>query len=114
MRKKSTYLYFLALVVILIASAYALNIHFIKSATHSIMHAVANPWICVSAAASAFIFIGNKRYWLVNIGCAVIVAVILDLVVKGHHLSAYSLSISVLAFLSVVYILNLIKILISK
>lgn len=114
MRKKSTYLYFLALVVILVVSAYALNIHFIKSATHSILHAMANPWICVSAAASAFIFIGNKRYWLINIGCAAIIAVILDLVVKNHHLSTYSLSISILAFLCVVYILNLIKVLISK
>lgn len=114
MRKKSTYLYFLALIVILIAAAYALNIHFIKSAAHGIIRSAANPWICASAAVCAFIFMGNKHYWLINIGCALIAALIIELLVKGHHFGIYPLTISMLAFLSVVYLLNLIKVIFTK
>lgn len=114
MRKKSTYLYFLALIVILVAAAYALNIHFIKSAAHGIIHSAANPWIFASAAVCAFIFMGSKRYWLINIGCALIAALVIELLIKGHHLGLYSLTICALAFLSVVYLLNLIKVVFTK
>lgn len=114
MRKKSTYLYFLAIIVILIAAGYALNIHLIKNATVSILKNMRDLWICASAAICAFIFMGNKHYWLINIGCAIIAALVIELLVKGHHLGIYSLSIIALAFLGIIYLLNLIKVVFTK
>ena len=114
MRKKSTYLYFLALIGILIAAGYALNIHLIKNATVAIIKNMKDLWICASAAICAFIFMGNKHYWLINIGCAIIAALVMELIVRGHHLGIYSLSIIALAFLAIIYLLNLIKVVFTK
>ncbi len=114
MRKKSTYLYFLALIVILVAAGYALNIHLIKNAAIAIIKNMKDLWICASAAVCAFIFMGNKHYWLINIGCGVIAALIMEIAVRGHSLGLYSLSIITLAFLGIVYLLNLVKVVFTK
>lgn len=114
MRKKSTYLYSLALIVILIASGFALNIHFFKNATISILNMITNPWVCATAAVCAFIFTNHKHYWLINIGCAVITSLIIQFVVLKGGADFYTIALRSLAFLSVVYILNLIKIILTK
>lgn len=114
MRKKSTYLYFLALVTILVAAAFALNITVIKSAVHTLFSMISNPWVCAAGAISAFIFTGNKYYWLVNIAVALIVSLLIQFFVINGGFATYTILIRALAFLSIVYLLNLIRVLIAK
>lgn len=114
MRKKSTYLYFLVAIVILIAIAFAINISFIKSFTHSVLFAISNPWVCTSAIICAFILMGNKRYWILNISAAVLISIFIQLIIIGGGVGLYIIGVRAVAFLSVVYLLNLIKILLNK
>lgn len=114
MRKKSTYLYFMAAIVILIAAAFALNISIIKSTVHSIFTMTMSPWVCATAAISAFIFTGNKHYWLISAATAVIAAIAIQFFIIGGSLVFMTILARALAFLAIVYILNLIKILIVK
>lgn len=114
MRKKSAYLYFLAVAAILIAAAFVLNISFIKSAVHSVLHMVSSPWVCAAAAVSAFIFTGNKHYWLVNIAVALIVAVLIQFFIIGGSFVPYTILMRALAFLCIVYVLNLVRVLFTR
>lgn len=114
MRKKSSYLYFLATIIILIAAAFALNISVIKTLTHSVLTMATSPWVCAVAAISAFIFTGNKHYWLINTAAAVIAAIAIQFFIIGGSLVLMIILARVLAFLAIVYILNLLKILIVK
>lgn len=114
MRKKSTYLYFLAAIIILIAAAFALNISVIKTLTHSVLTMAASPWVCAVAAISAFIFTGNKHYWLINAATAVIAAIAIQFFIIDGNLVFMTILARALAFLTIVYLLNLLKILIVK
>lgn len=114
MRKKSTYLYFLAVAAIIIAAAFVLNISVIKSAVRSVLTMIANPWVCTAGAVSAFIFTGSKYYWLINIAAALIVSLIIQFLVLNAAFAPYAVLMRALAFLGIVYILNLIRILFTK
>ena len=114
MRKKSTYLVFLALIAIVVAFAYILNIVVLKNMIAGIIRYIQSSWILALAAVSAFIFANNRYYWMVNIACAVVVSIVLQLVVFGGSLGLWVIIYQSLAFLSVVYLLNLIKVLITK
>lgn len=114
MRKKSTYLYVLAAVAIIIAAGFIMNIALIKSAALSVFNMLPNPWVFGPAAVCAFIFMGSGRYWLINIGCALITALAVQYLVIGGGAGVYTIAYRTLAFLSVVYVLNLGKLLITK
>ena len=114
MRSKSTYLWLLAILAIVIAVSYALNIAIVKSIVAGTVASITSPWILALSAAAAFILTDNKYYWIMNIACAVIAAVILQIFVFGGVVGFWVVLYKTLAFLTVVYILNLIKILITK
>lgn len=61
----------------------------------------------------AFIFLNNKNYWLINIACAVIIAVAFVLIHKGG-LGAFGILSKAVAFIYIVYILNYIRLIIGK
>lgn len=114
MRKKSTYLYFLAVIAIIVAVGYIMNISVIKSITNSVISALSNPWIYAGGAVSAFIFTGNKYYWLINIVAGLVVALAIQFFVVGGSIVLFTIFIRTLAFLCIVYLLNLIRILVTK
>lgn len=114
MRKKSTYLYVLAAIAIIIAAGFVLKISLIKTAALTIFNMLPNPWVFGPAAVCAFIFMGSGRYWLINIGCAIITALIVQYFIIGGGVGIYTIAYRALAFLSIVYILNLCKLLVTK
>ena len=63
---------------------------------------------------SAFIFMGNGRYWLINLACALIASLIIQYFVIGHGAGIYTILYRAAAFLIVVYFLNLLKIILAK
>lgn len=66
------------------------------------------------AAVCAFIFMGNGRYWLINLACALIASLIIQYFVIGHGAGIYTILYRAAAFLIVVYFLNLLKIILAK
>ncbi len=114
MRSKSAYLWLLAIMAILIILSFAFNIVMIKDIFFGTIKNLGNTWILALSAASAFVFTGNRYYWLINIACAVIVAVVLNIFVLGAAVTLISVLYKSLAFLLVVYALNLVKLLITK
>ena len=83
MSKKQTYLYILAAGIILILAGFFMHISLITSAYHTIGKMVANPLVFGPAAVCAFIFMGNGRYWLINLACALIASLIIQYFVIG-------------------------------
>lgn len=114
MRKKSTYLVLLAIIAIMVAFAYILNIVIIKNIVSGVVSNIQSTWILALGAAAAFILTENKYYWFMNIACGVLVAVILQIFVYGGMVTFWLVLYKTLAFLTVVYILNLAKILITR
>lgn len=114
MRKKSTYLVLLAIIAIVVAFAYILNIVMIKNIVSGVVTNIQSPWILALGAAAAFILTDNKYYWFMNIACGVLAAVILQIFVYGGMVTFWIVLYKTLAFLAVVYILNLAKILIAR
>ena len=114
MSKKQTYLYILAAGIILILAGFFIHISLITSAYHTIGKMVANPLVFGPAAVCAFIFMGNGRYWLINLACALIASLIIQYFVIGHGAGIYTILYRAAAFLIVVYCLNLLKIILAK
>ena len=109
MSKKQTYLYILAAGIILILAGFFMHISLI-----TIGKMVANPLVFGPAAVCAFIFMGNGRYWLINLACALIASLIIQYFVIGHGAGIYTILYRAAAFLIVVYFLNLLKIILAK
>lgn len=114
MSKKQTYLYILAAGIILILAGYFMPIPFIRSATKTTSHLMTNPLVFGPAAVCAFIFMGNSRYWFINLACAVIASLVIQYFVIGHGAGLHIIGFRVLAFLVIVYFLNLLKVILNK
>lgn len=83
MKKSTAYFSILIITLAIVLIGYLVPVGSIKHFAHAAFHAAFNPWIAASAAACAFIFLNNKNYWLINIACAVIIAVAFVLIHKG-------------------------------
>lgn len=114
MSKTKSYLYILAALVIIMVVGYVLNISLIKSACSTVLANAGNPWISVSAAVCAFIFYGNKNYWLVMAACALTVSLPYQFILVSHHAVLLTILLRALTFLIIVYLMNLLKLLINK
>lgn len=115
MKKRNIYLYILISAVAIILFGFLLEISLIKDTSRSTFNSAINPWIAASAAICAFLFINKKHYWFIMLGCAIIISIALQfLVFKASGISINLILIRSLAFLSIVYILNYLKLLIGK
>lgn len=112
--KKKTALYILASIICLIFVAFVFNIPIVKNLANNLFMMLKTPYILISAAVCAFIFIGTKKYWLIIAGCAIIASIIIQFVVIGGYGSIYLVAVRALAFITVVYILNLVKAIFTK
>ncbi|MCX4348225.1 MAG: hypothetical protein OSJ76_00385 [Alphaproteobacteria bacterium] len=114
MSKKQTYFYILAAGIITIAAGYLMPVPAITGAFRTISKMVANPLVFGPAAVCAFIFMGNSRYWLINLACALIASLAVQYFIIGHGAGIYTILYRALAFLVVVYFLNLLKVILNK
>ena len=112
--KKITALYILAVIICLLIAAFVFQIPALKQLFHSLYAMLQSPYILVSAAICAFLFINTKNYWLIIVGCGVVAALIIQFVVIGHGAGLYTIAIRSLAFVTVVYLLNLVKVIFTK
>jgi len=114
MSKKQTYLFLLAMGLVLIFVGQFMHISYINQTVNSTWSWLKNPLIFGPAAVCAFIFINNSKYWMINTGIALVVSLVIQyFVVKGSG-SLYIILIRAFAFLVVIYLMNLIKVILDK
>lgn len=114
MSKTKSYFTILAIVAIIIAAGYIMNIGAIKSFTAQCLAFAGQNVLSVSAAVCAFIFLGNKNYWLIMLGCALVAALIIQFVIVGHGAGALIIAARVVTFLAIVFLMNFVKLLVNK
>lgn len=114
MNKTKTYFTVLIAAVIIVAAGYIMNIGQIKSFVSLCLNCAGNNILATSAAVCAFIFLGNKNYWFVLSGCAVVAALLLQFVINGHGAGITVTLAQITTFLSIAFLMNLIKLVINK
>lgn len=114
MTKTQTYFIILAIAIITVGLGYFLHIKTIIGLCSACLTYMKNPILPVTAAACAFIFYGSKNYWLIMAGCAVITAMTMQFIIVGQGTTVFLLASRTLAFLTVVYLMNLVKLIINR
>ena len=114
MSKTSTYLTILMAGLLAVAAGYILHIKIIQSLCAACLVYIQNPILPVTAAVCGFLFCGNKNYWLIIAGCAIVTAVVLQYLIVGHGTTMFLILSRMLTFLIVVFLMNLLKLLINR
>ncbi|MBE6452087.1 MAG: hypothetical protein E7012_01170 [Alphaproteobacteria bacterium] len=114
MSKTKVYFGILIAVISVIAVGFIMNIDIITSFTHKCLNYAGQNILSVSAAICAFLFLGNKNYWLIILACAAITALIIQSVIIAGSLNVINLSAMILTFMAIVFLMNFAKLLINK
>lgn len=114
MSKTKLYLLILAIAIITIAAGYILNIQIIKTVCASALVYAQKPALSVTAAVCAFLFVGNKNYWLIIAGCAIVTSLVIQYVVIGHGAAMFTVAVRACTFLAIVYLMNLVKLIFNE
>ena len=114
MSKRQTYLFILAMGLMLIFIGQFMHISYINRITANTLTWIKSPYVFVPAAVCAFIFMNNKKYWMINTGIAVVVSLAIQYLIVHGSASLYTILIRAFAFLVVIYVMNLIKIILDK
>ncbi len=114
MSKTKTYMTILVAAIAIIVIGFIMNINMIKSFVMMCFEFAGNNIQSVAAAICAFIFLGNKNYWLIMLGCAIITALAVQVVVMGQSAGILILTARVVTFMAIVFLMNFAKLLINK
>ena len=114
MSKKQTYLFILAMGLILIFIGQFMHISYINKVTHNTWVWMQSPYIFAPAAVCAFVFMNNGKYWLINLAVAIIASLAIQFLVLKGGWSLYIILIRAFAFIVVVYLMNLVKVILDK
>ena len=114
MSKTKTYVSILIAAIVIIAIGFIMNINVIKSFVMMCFNFAGNNIQSVTAAVCAFIFLGNKNYWLIMLGCAIVTALVVQVVVMGQSAGLLVLAARTVTFLAIVFLMNFVKLLINK
>lgn len=114
MSKTKSYFTILIAVIAIIAVGYIMEIGTITSFTNKCLNYAGQNILSVSAAICAFLFLGNKNYWLIILACGVATALIIQFAILGGNLNVINLAARVATFMSIVFLMNFAKLLIDK
>ncbi len=114
MSKMKIYLFILAAAIIAIALGYIMNIQIIKTVCESALAYARKPALSVTAAVCAFLFYGNKNYWLVIAGCAVATSLVIQFLVIGAGAALFTIILRACTFIFIVYLMNLVKLIFNE
>ena len=114
MSKKQTYLFILAMGLILIFIGKFMHIGMINQVVNPTWKWMQNPLIFGPAAICAFVFMNNKKYWMINTAVALIVSLGIQYLIVKSGGTLYTFVIRAFAFLVIVYLMNLIKLILDK
>ena len=114
MSKRQTYLFIFAMGLLLILIGHFMHISYINRLTSNTLVWIENPLIFGPAAVCAFIFMNNGKYWMINTGIALAASLLIQYLVVKSGGSLYIILVRAFAFLVVIYLLNLIKVILDK
>lgn len=114
MSKTKSYFTILIAALVVIAIGFIMNINMIKSFVVMCFNFAGNNIQSITAAVCAFIFLGNKNYWLIMLGCAIITALVVQIVVMGQSAGILILAARTVTFMAIVFLMNFAKLLINK
>lgn len=114
MKKRRNYVIILATITAIFLIGILLNIKGIKGFYIATLAQMTVPEVIISAALVGFVFIGNKNYWLIVLGCAVIVSILIQLFLVGNGFVGYLILTRICAFIALVYAMNFVKIFVNK
>ncbi len=114
MSKTKIYFTILAAIVIVVAIGYIMNINAITYFFNLCLGFAGQNILSVSAAVCAFVFLGNKNYWLIMFGCAVVASLLIQVVIVGQNAGIVVLAARTATFLAIVFLMNFVKLLINK
>jgi len=108
MNKKICFAIFVAVLITLIAGV-LFHIGVINHTRDAVFAQMQNFYVCISAIVCAILLAKQKYYWLLVIGCAIIAAILIQLLVVGHLGSIYIIAMRAAAFLAYAYLTALIR-----
>ncbi|MBO5443040.1 MAG: hypothetical protein J6A33_04570 [Alphaproteobacteria bacterium] len=114
MSRKQTYLTILAISICVILAGIFMHIQEINTIMQATLAAMKDPKISITAAVCAFIFMGSGKYWFYIIGTALITALVIQYYFLRGGLDPVIIAYRTFAFVVVVYLLNLVKLLFNK
>lgn len=114
MKKKRNYVFILAVVTAVFLIGILFNVRAIREFYISTLAHMTAPTVIISAALVGFVFIGNKNYWLIVLGSAVIVSLFIQLVIVGNGFVGSLILTRIVAFVSLVFIMNFVKVFVNK
>ncbi len=114
MNRKQTYLTILAIAICVILAGIFMHIQEIDTIIQNTLTIMKDPKISITAAICAFIFMGSGKYWFYIIGMALITAFVIQYYFLKGGLDMIIIAYRAFAFVVVVYLLNLIKLLFNK
>jgi hypothetical protein len=114
MTKTQTYFTILAAAVLIVAAGYIMNIGAVKSFSNLCLGFAQNNLLSVTAAVCAFVFLGRGNYWLLMTLCAVVTAVVIQMLILGQGAALEPLLARTVTFLGIVFLMNLVRLLINK
>ena len=114
MSKTKSYFSILIVAVAIIAIGYIMEIGSITSFTNKCLNYAGQNILSVSAAVCAFLFLGNKNYWLIIGACAVVAALIIQFILIGGGAGVITIAARAVTFIAIVFLMNFAKLLINK
>jgi hypothetical protein len=114
MSKTKSYFSILITAITIITIGYIMEIGSITSFTNKCLNYARNNILSVSAAICAFIFLGNKNYWLIMLACAMVIALIIQFIIVDGSIGIIFLITKAVTFIAIVFLMNFVKLLINK
>lgn len=114
MGKLRTYLYTIAIAAVVIAAAFIVPIAPLKAFCLSCLGFAQQNLMIGAAAICAFIFLGNRNYWLIMGGCAIVTALVIQFGIIGHNAAVLTWAARIVAFMAIVYLMNFVRVLINR
>lgn len=114
MSRKQSYLTILAITICVILAGILMHIEEINTIVQATMAAMKDPRISITAAVSAFIFMGKSNYWLYITVLGLITGFVVQYFLIKGGINITIIAYRAFAFVVVVYLLNLVKLLFNK
>lgn len=108
MSKKTCFMIFIAAVTAIMIS-FILNFHPVTGEVSAVFSAMRNPYIAVTSLVLSLLLAKQRYFWLMILGCAVLTAVVVQMVIAGGSLSAGILIYMVVAFAVYAYLVVLMR-----
>lgn len=108
MSRKTCFMIFIAAVIVIMASFVA-GFSPVTSEVSKVFAQMCGLYLALAAVIASLLLSKQKHYWLIMLGIAVVVAVLIQLLVVGGSLMAVALLYKIIAFIVYAYLIQLMR-----